>query len=151
MLQLQSQILPAVVSCKSHKENKLSTAEPRMWPLESLLPTVTQYPRRTQLDFQAQGWVYLGSSATVQWWMLYNKKQGQVCQQGKHYIQLCRVRIYYSREEKVKLAKDCFPRSTYMFPTDKWKPCSHFYSPLWKYNVCFQLFWFISDDEKGII
>lgn len=55
MLQLQSQILPPVIPSNSHEESKLSTAEPRVWPLESLLTTAKQDPGRAQLDFQAQG------------------------------------------------------------------------------------------------
>lgn len=55
MLQLQSQILPAVIPSNSHEESKLSTAEPTVWPLESLLPAAKKHPGRTQLDFQAQG------------------------------------------------------------------------------------------------
>lgn len=52
MLQLQSQIPPVVIPCNSHEESKWSTAEPRVWPLESLLPTAKPDPETTQLDFQ---------------------------------------------------------------------------------------------------
>lgn len=140
MLQLWSQILPPVIPCNSHEGKKLSAAEPGVRPPESLLTAAKQDPRRIQFDFQARGWVYLGSTARAQSWMLYYKEQGQVYQWGWHCTQLCRVGTYCSREG----FKQSFPRSIYMFSYMFTYVYRYFYSPFWKYNLYIQLFLFPS-------